>query len=291
MVKAMQAFSLSRNVDIQTTQLSITAANINSSHSKVLAALSEGDFVRAKNALHTLQFAFEEYLAEQHTALNKKISETKELISKFKQLAVGRIPRTITELELMFSSISEEELPEIENTLPISKKEFHELAKRAKELSSNQLNLEMDEFLQRADFDANGNSTALLAGKLSRKLAVLLGDANSIYTELQNAAEKIKAKAVVAFNSAVVKYKNSNPSEDAQYVLAEAKTHIDSGNYVKGMLLANRASSLLTFAQSGEFTLPLSIFPLAAVIAIVLFVRCRNNSKIPKRAHRIMRNH
>ena len=131
-----------------------------------------------------------------------------------------------------------------------------------------------------------------LKAKDIRKALAIFNDASSklknaklklerIDKEFSDDLNEIKLDSLSFYNKAVTKANAMPiPALVSEY-LSEAKEYFDKEKYSKSLSNSLEAISLMSLSSTQEIEIPLSVYPLVAVIAIVLYVR-HKRSKVQK---------
>ena len=111
-----------------------------------------------------------------------------------------------------------------------------------------------------------------------------------IEKELGDDLDEIKLDSVTFYNKAVAKANSlQNPSFVSEY-LSEAKEYYDKGNHSKSLANSLKAIGLMSLAGSSGIEIPLSVYPLVAVIGLVFYFRHRKKNApkpVPEKVERI----
>ena len=94
-----------------------------------------------------------------------------------------------------------------------------------------------------------------------------------IGSELTSDLKEIELDSLSFYNKAVAKANSVQIGADARERLEKAKEEFDEGNYPGSLTNSLKAIGLMSLSNASGFEIPLSIYPLAAVIGIVLYFR------------------
>jgi len=132
------------------------------------------------------------------------------------------------------------------------------------------------------------------AENIRTELGSALGTAELIDAELSENTARVREDATVALNSAVKQFNGSAPNDESASLLTRAKSELAGKNYMESIMLSSRATALLAMpaAPFEGFEIPPAVYPLIAIVFLVLFFRFRSakNSKKKPALKKLERN-
>ena len=165
--------------------------------------------------------------------------------------------------ESIFSSLNENELPEVYAFSPITFQRAQELKKIAQKklgVSSAELNKLFSE----------SKFFEILAFKESINTDIISSEIETALNEVDSATEKMKQNALSAYNVAVSKRNSSTSNSTADELLLKSKKNLEEKNYLESILQSNNAIGFLVIPKDPGFEIPLTVYPMLLVIFSVL---------------------
>ncbi len=266
-----------------------------SAERSISEAVASGDYTLATQILNTIVQLVHDANAALLSSLLEKSSAVAGRIKALKNLAENDVPKKISLLKKALQGIGTAQ--ENGYALPISPDRVEELSHSADEPYPRELARELALF-ESAYSMQNHQKALLLSRDFEPELNTALKKHEAINTELSTALSALREDAYAALSTAAEKAKFSEYSADAEKMLKSAKDEFEKRNYGKSLSLSSAATAILTLSEQpaafttlGGFAIPLSVVPLIAVVAIVMYMRYRGKQElaIKQRMLRIFR--
>ncbi len=101
-----------------------------------------------------------------------------------------------------------------------------------------------------------------------------------LVTALDDSLVKVSSTAVARYNSAAALYNAAQKNPDVEDLLSKAKQALQDQAYFEALQSTSAATSLLSFKPPAKpFTVPLPVYPLVLVLALLLFFRLRQQKR------------
>ncbi len=197
---------------------------------------------------------------------------TLEISANLEQLSTSilKAEETLSALEQLFASVSDETLISAKYLPPISREE---LEKAKLNLSS------LRSFLEKSRLqDLNSSSSKSLAS-LKSSLDKKLTQIESLSKRLESSFNAIKEDAVVSYNAAVELFNQLPESPGAEDKIAQAREQLLQGNFLEAIASSRNASGLASLSLQQPFDFPVFAVPIVVGAGLVLAVRFQKKKK------------
>ncbi|MFA4907027.1 MAG: hypothetical protein WC602_02020, partial [archaeon] len=248
--------------------------------------LAGNDFACASASLRELRGKSDELRASFYSTVSKKISSRIESAESFLETADRAIPKKVSFLEGLFSSISE---PDSANGFSVTLKYLSQARARLSAIASPSFRSKLSKIIGLANSAEKASAlreTDSISAELEEKLSAL----NALGIELDEKTRLVSedADSLLSQANAAV---NLSSESTAKRKLADAKSALQKKDYLNSMLLSRSAISLATLSAKSESAFPLAVYPLLLVIAVTVIIKIRKrrpkSGPAPRKLERI----